>query len=654
VADQTSYIDPGSGTGYTYVSLAAWAAGEIAAGRCDLPGVLVGNQIAICRSSLSGASHPADTATVAFGASWTTDATHLIKIWCPTTDTGGTTPAGKDFGSGATHRHDGKWNANAYRMEPSSGIPISFTSTAKNTFIQGIQLKSATTAFYYEPTSSSAATCTVEQCMAVGNLSAGTSRSGFYASNGTVKVSNCMSWNFSRASCNGFYQGACNPAGEGYWYNNTAFQCTRGFGILSYRTGKLKNCLSIACTAGYYEDSYADWVMTNCASDLEDAEDTDPHNLVTVGFVDDGLPDLHLASTDTDVIGHGVDLSADSSYAVTVDIDNSTRPTGAGTWDIGADQYFSADTYLYPDGIPSVSAVGAPDIKRERPITVDGIASVAAVGAPGVVRERPIAVSGIASIAAVGAPDIKRERPISVSGIASVAAVVGPSILRERPITVSGIASVAAVGSPQTYSYTRQGAEPSLLLGESGYITRLGATYTGYIPDPDADPSADNGFIWTTEYRGFYSFDISPLSIAHITGAWLNFTSIAYEYEEDPPMCKMRVEAIDYDAVTLPVDLPAAWNAAIKGGGLFKIDSVDGMPDPFIGYYMDFGAIHGTDPDDLMNGDKSRIQFRTRDISGSSYDFLCLPLLSATWLDLTYTAPSGAVKKIRICAHAGI
>jgi hypothetical protein len=54
-------------------------------------------------------------------------------------------------------------------------------------------------------------------------------------------------------------------------------------------------------------------------------------------FVDSTSPgfDLHLESSGHNALNFGVDLS--SSF--TNDIDDETRPTGANTWDIGADEY---------------------------------------------------------------------------------------------------------------------------------------------------------------------------------------------------------------------------------------------------------------------------------------------------------------------------
>jgi len=57
-------------------------------------------------------------------------------------------------------------------------------------------------------------------------------------------------------------------------------------------------------------------------------------------WVDSANGDYHLQSGDTALRGYGTDLSSDTNYAVTDDIDGDTR----SAWDIGADEYSSGAT----------------------------------------------------------------------------------------------------------------------------------------------------------------------------------------------------------------------------------------------------------------------------------------------------------------------
>jgi len=66
---------------------------------------------------------------------------------------------------------------------------------------------------------------------------------------------------------------------------------------------------------------------------------------ISLTFNNAAADDYHLASGDTDAIDAGEDLTtAFQAYphATSVDIDGDTRPTGASTWDIGADEFVSA------------------------------------------------------------------------------------------------------------------------------------------------------------------------------------------------------------------------------------------------------------------------------------------------------------------------
>ncbi|HUT71646.1 MAG TPA: C25 family cysteine peptidase [Desulfatiglandales bacterium] len=62
--------------------------------------------------------------------------------------------------------------------------------------------------------------------------------------------------------------------------------------------------------------------------------------------ITDGYEDLHIHSSGHLALNEGQDLS--SSF--TDDIDGDTRPTGANTWDIGADEHSTPATGIYVDG----------------------------------------------------------------------------------------------------------------------------------------------------------------------------------------------------------------------------------------------------------------------------------------------------------------
>lgn len=188
-----------------------------------------------------------------------------------------------------------------------------------------------------------------------------------------TKLLNCIFWKTSSASTSGSYNAAVahwvdgwviannviindevssaalylRPSGTVGWvsvaYNNTIIGGSKGLVIASYDADAgylmVKNNLISGSASGDYEPESTNSLttLTNATSDA-----TSPQTGLrtrTFTFVNAAGDNFHLAAGDTGAQAQGTDLSGDSYYALSTDIDGNTR---SGTWDIGADEVVSA------------------------------------------------------------------------------------------------------------------------------------------------------------------------------------------------------------------------------------------------------------------------------------------------------------------------
>ncbi|MFA6048103.1 MAG: hypothetical protein WCV59_00120 [Parcubacteria group bacterium] len=309
---------------------------------------------------------------------YTTDATRYIKVYTPTDVV---------TEANTNQRHDGVWSDTKYNIS-APVYPQGDAIAIQDQYVRiiGLQLKRGGSGTYntiaIEVNSSNA---DIEDNIMDGaatydNDSGGISIGQF---DEPVNVYNNIIYNFRFGIyC---YDNGGNGYGTVYIYNNTLVDNT--YGLETYYSDDLyvKNNLAVGGTAYVilYNQGAAFTTANNISSD-----DTSPNSGVTdcgghscrnqtVSFVDSGNDNFHLSGADTSAKNSGVDLSA----TFTTDIDGQTRPTGASTWDIGADERL-VDVYY---------SVGqnTGDLKNGSPtLTIDssgnGTLSVAQTGNMGV------------------------------------------------------------------------------------------------------------------------------------------------------------------------------------------------------------------------------------------------------------------------------
>lgn len=265
----------------------------------------------------------ADTAAVDV-ESFTLDATRYLDIY------------------GAVN-HGGTWNSGIYRIEVAADNAVLIRDThvrfrnlqvrnTQNNPSRGITLASGTAngAVY------------VERNIIRGPASPGSDAQGIrsYTANDGVRFRAASNIIYDFYDCIFWVTGDGNDIG-GYFYNNTIANCSNyGIFLSAYGTNdiaKLRdNIIQTTTTSDYLRDGTFDTAFTTAKNITEDGSSPDSgYDTTTVSFENAGADDYHLDDADTEAKNNGDDLSADSDYPFSFDIDNETR---TDPWSIGADE----------------------------------------------------------------------------------------------------------------------------------------------------------------------------------------------------------------------------------------------------------------------------------------------------------------------------
>lgn len=159
---------------------------------------------------------------------------------------------------------------------------------------------------------------------------------------GTNLIYNNILFNSTGNEGRGYYieDGGTNT----YFYNNTVYGCAKGVEFQGGISNASNNLVLNCGTACFVSLANLTAGSNNVTSDATGDDSPLTSGQVSKTAYSDyftnvtgGSEDFHLKST-CEFIGDGADLSA----TFTDDIDGDTRPTGANTWDIGADEYVAA------------------------------------------------------------------------------------------------------------------------------------------------------------------------------------------------------------------------------------------------------------------------------------------------------------------------
>jgi hypothetical protein len=327
----TDYIKTVKPTGGDYTKISTWESTE-------QQNLVTADRIGICEcykgdySGINGGLNYIDDRCQVAG--WTVDATRYIKIYAPSGQRHtGKTKSGSDY-TGFCIKDNGSWG---------STLNIDHDFTVIEALIVDVNSAGHEGAI----DTVGGASSTIQENI-ICNVTATDVPAIWYGS--TNKIYN-----------NILHDVYCGMDGINWYsgstiYNNTVIDFTT-YGIAfspanGGGSGVWKNnlCKATAPTACFYHNpGSTDPINQYNASSDATADDWDGTGCrinQTFTFANEANNDFHLASNDAGALNFGVDLSA----VFTIDIDYATRPTGAGTWDIGADEY--------------VSAGGGPDISQ--------------------------------------------------------------------------------------------------------------------------------------------------------------------------------------------------------------------------------------------------------------------------------------------------
>lgn len=291
----------------------------------------------------------ADTGPVSI-VGYMTSATNYIKIY---------TPANTSTEANNSQRHQGKWDDAKYKLVKTTDWANVLFIAVDYVRVVGLQVDATqnnTYGIYLGDGSGKTTSYRLISDNIVRNSSAAPTGRGIQIdANQTVVIANNLIYNFGFA---GVRSQIYDAYSKFVIYNNTVINSGRGFSVrphLSNTEVYLKNNLAQNNVAIDYEQ----WCTGSSNNISRDATSPDAaYRNKTVSFADVANKDFHLLPTDNVAQNAGADLTADSNFAFSKDLDGQTRNS---SWDIGADEgatavYYSVgqNTNDHKTGTPSM------------------------------------------------------------------------------------------------------------------------------------------------------------------------------------------------------------------------------------------------------------------------------------------------------------
>jgi hypothetical protein len=291
---------------------------------------------------------------------WTTSSAGYINIYTPTLITE----------VGVSQRHSGKWDNTKYHLEVYTVDPGIYIK-ANNVYVDGIQVIAGNDdyeSYSYGPIGFELTTTAARDWRVSNSIIKSTQNIGIFAGiyifsidgSGTVKLWNNIIYNFNQQDNIGGIASSITGTTALYIYNNTIVDSNKGISITAGSVIAKNNIVKGSGNSNAYEGTFASGTDYN-ATDGTDNIGQGSNNKIsqTFTFVNEAGDDYHLASSDGGAKNSGADLTSDANISFSNDIDGNTRPTGANTWDIGADEFIATIPTVTTQSASSVTATSA-------------------------------------------------------------------------------------------------------------------------------------------------------------------------------------------------------------------------------------------------------------------------------------------------------
>jgi hypothetical protein len=280
---------------------------------------------------------------------WTTTSSDYIKIY----------GAAGDRSSSNT----GIYSTDRYRMEVAGDAIIVRELCVR---IENLQFKTAsnTRAIYSEAAEANGFERYITGCVIYSSDTTGNGIKHYFpvtSRTGNLYVRNCLFITIAGSDAGIWFGDTGTIAID----NNTYINCAPGVKLAGLATITIRNDLyscddarDLVIVTGSVANSYC---ATKCANGATSGlDDAGTGNRFSQTFTFAGASDYHLASNDAGARDYGLDLSA----SFTTDIDGQTRPTGAGTWDIGADEYVAAGATQYKSLDAAMATLAGSNVRQ--------------------------------------------------------------------------------------------------------------------------------------------------------------------------------------------------------------------------------------------------------------------------------------------------